>query len=241
MSKSVMSLVVGLTCLMGQALASTEALEKHLQITEIETTEESYMIDGSQFTSVMVESALTEEESQKLDVSVTGVGEVIQVARDLVALGEEVYVLVNKGRPNLNTSYAPVSVLPREGERSVNVMDMDGWKLPVSRTVTVEFKNVYGYAIASLEYKLVFNYGGSYNGKGAYITNAQIIPSKAYAFYGVDFDATMRLSGLANHGTRANPVAGAMLHIDYKAKTMFSSVSRADTYHITGNGQVRKL
>lgn len=224
-------------------LISMAQANDHLKIQSVEISEEMLMLDGSKFTSVMTETVSDSEDERKLDVvpGVSTAGEVIQVARDLVALGEEVYVLVQKGKPNLTTQYAPVSVLPREAGRAVDAFDLEGWKMPISKTVTVNFKNIYGIAMAGVEYKLVFSYGGKYNGKGAYITNAQIIPSKAHAYYGVDFDVKMRLSGLTNHGTRTNPVAGAMLHIQYKATTVLSNIERSDTYQITGRGQVVKL
>lgn len=235
--KHIFAGILSFATLLGAAQANDD-----LKIHTVEITEEMLMLDGSKFTSVMTEDVADENEDQKFDVaSVATAGEVIQVARDLVALGEEIYVLVQKGRPNLTTQYAPISVLPREAGRTIDALDLDGWKMPISRTVTVNFKNLVGMAMAGIEYKVIFSYGGRYNGKGAYITNAQIIPSKAHAHYGVDFDVKMKLSGLTNHGSRANPVAGAMLQIQYKASTVMSNVERSDTYQITGRGQIQKL
>lgn len=229
--------ILSLATLMGAAQANP-----NLEISTVEISEEMLMLDGSKFTSVMTEDVSDQSNDQKIDtVSVAAAGEVIQIARDLVALGEEIYVLVQKGKPNVTTQYAPISVLPREAGRSIDALDLDGWKMPISRTVTVNFKNLFGMTMAGIEYKLVFSYGGRYNGKGAYITNAQIVPSKVVAQYGVDFDVKMKLSGLTNHGSRANPVAGAMLQLQYKATTVMSNIERSDTYQITGRGQVQKL
>lgn len=227
------------------ALAGSAHANDMTEITSVEVISDEAMVIDS-FSSEMTLGDQSEveraETNHKFGVaSIATAGEVIQVARDLVALGEEVYTLVQKGKAVVNTTYAPVSVLPRVNGRAVDAMDLAGWRMPVSRTMNVNYKNIYGMTMASIEYKLVFSYGGSYNGKGAYITNAQIVPSSVYAFYGVNFDVTMRLAGLTNHGSVANPVAGAMLQLHYKAGTFMNVRERNDTYQITGRGQIQKL
>ena len=235
--KFIFASVLSLACLTGIAQAN-----EMYEITSVETTisDDAMILDS--FTSEMtLENAVVDEAVANKAAGAASVGEVIQVARDLVALGEEVYTFVQRGRPNVTTEYAPVSVLPRENGRAVDAMDLAGWRAPISRTVTMTYKNLYGMTMASLEYKLVFSYGGNYNGRGAYITNAQIIPSQVYAFYGVDFSATMRLSGIVNQGTRENPTAAAMLHMQYRASTFMNVRESSDTYQITGRGGVTKL
>lgn len=167
------------------------------------------------------------------------IGEVIQSARDLIAMGEELYVLVTKGRPTLTTTSAPISVLPREGDRAVNPMDMENWQKPVSRKLSMRYTFL-GITVASLDYKIVYTYGGTYNGKGAYLTGLVIVPS-ASASFGVDFDATMKLVGIANQGSRANPVAAATIQLQYTMKTLGRATDRTDTFHITGRGSLNQL
>ena len=225
----------------GLVRAQGTDLEKTLTIESVEVTDQTLLIDGSNgFESL---TTLDDQDASKNVIAgVMAAGEVIQVARDLVALGEGVYVLVKKGQPHVTTAYSPVSVLPRDGARNyVDILDTENWRRPISRVTTVQFKNVYGFAIASLEYRVIFAYGGSYNGKGAYISAAQIVPSSAWAMFGVDLNAEMKVLGLTNHGTRENPVAGILLQISYKVQTILSSISRNDTFHITGKGQITKL
>lgn len=231
--------LAALTLTTTTALAST-SLENLYTVESVEIREKTLMLDGSSKTSVMTEDP--QDPDKTLAAGLTGVGEIIQTGRDLVALGEEVYALVNKGRPVVNTSYAPIAVLPRDASRNVvDILDTEGWRTPISKVVNVSFKNIYGFAIATFEYRVMFAYGGTYNGKGAYINAAQIVPSQAWAFFGVTLDASMRLSGLTNHGTRENPVAGAMMQVSYKVETIMSSIQNNDSYHITGRGQITQL
>jgi len=175
--------------------------------------------------------------------AVATAGQVIQVGRDLVALGEEIYTLVKKGEPVISTEYAPISVVPRiSAEAAVDVLaDTENWSMPKSQKVTVVYKNLYGAEVVRFEYNLIFSHSGTYNGTGAYITAAQIVPAQVSCAFGYEFESSMRLSGVQNHGSTASPVAGAILNVQYKAKSILSAQQTNDTYHITGRGQIRKL
>lgn len=167
-------------------------------------------------------------------------GRVIQVARDLVALGEEVYTLVNKGRPNVTTDYAPISVVPKIGGKAVDVMDTENWRLPRHKAYKIIYKNLLNISVIEFKFKVVWAFGGQYEGKGAYISSAQIIPA-AHVLWGFDFSAKMRLGGIQNAGTRKNPVAVATLLLEYTAHNMLNSSTNVETFVITGSGGFRKL
>ena len=216
------------------SLLSTSVAQADTVLQELKT------LEGGVLTISLEEPNLVENDDVKDVGSVlTGVGGVIQMGRDLVALGEELYVLVAKGRPNVTTQYAPISVLPREGDQAVNVMDMDDWKKPISRKLSLSYKYL-GMTVAKMDYAINFAYGGSYNGKGAYITGAQIVPSASSSF-GVDFDATMSLIGITNHGTRDNPIAGANLQLKYSIQTLTHAVQRSLNFLITGQGEITAI
>lgn len=169
------------------------------------------------------------------------IGQVIAIGKELVALGESIYTLVNKGRPNVTTSYAPISVIPKENGSYVDIMDTEGWKLPSKRTYKITYENLYGMDVVTFRYSVIFSYGGSYNNKGAYITAAQIVPESVSVSWGYDFDATMKLSGIQNHGTKAYPIAGAVMQMQYTVSTILKSDKTVDSYHVTGHGGFREL
>ena len=132
-------------------------------------------------------------------------GRVIQTARDFVALGEAIYELVQKGKPKNQTEYAPISVVPRDPmtKEYVDVFDLEGFSMPVEKNYVANIKNKAGGQAVTFTYKVMYSYGGSYNGAGKYLTNVIIIPGSVKTSYGWDFNATMKLSGMMNHGTRA--------------------------------------
>jgi hypothetical protein len=242
--------VLALAATMSLAHADTQALEDYLTIDSAETIVETRTRKGT-FSSTMVVDG--NGRGRSLDTlpgmpknggiaaGVATAGEVIRVGRDLVALGEAVYELVKKGAPVIRTDYAPISVLPKSGGEAIDVAETEGWEMPISRRVTMNYKNRLGATVVSFTYSVVFAYGGSYNGAGAFISGAQVIPSQVNASFGFTFESSMRLGGLTNHGTSADPVAGAMLNIQYKVNSIMSAVETNDTYHITGRGQIRKI
>ena len=169
------------------------------------------------------------------------VGKVISVGRELVALGEEIYRLVQKGKPVNKTDYAPISVVPKTSSGYADIMDTEGWRMPTKATYAITYTNLYGMEVVKFRYSIIFSYGGSYNGKGAYLTAAQIVPESVETLFGYTFGASMKLGGIQNHGTKDNPVAGAILSMEHTVETVIKASLQSSSYHITGRGGFKQI
>lgn len=169
------------------------------------------------------------------------VGKVISVARDLVALGEDIYQLVIKGKPTNKTSYAPISVVPRVNGTDVYALDIAYSKEPVKRTYEVVYKNVYGMEVVKFRYSVMYSYGGSYEGRGAYLLGVQVTPDSVNTLFGYDFTATMKLGGIQNIGSKEDPIAGATVLIEYTVSTILKANNEVDSYFIGGNGRFKQI
>lgn len=169
------------------------------------------------------------------------VGTVIGIAKDLVALGEQIYELVQKGKPTNTTEYAPISVVPRDPmtKEYVDPFELENFSMPIEKKYTTVVKNGSGSEVVRFEYMIIFSYGGSYNGAGKYITGAEIVPIKVNTKFGWDFNATMKLGGIMNNGTKENPVAGVNLTMKYQMNSWSSSFERNDVIYINGAGQIK--
>ena len=231
------------------AQASQEELNKYLSITSVETTVET-TTDKGVFTSVMEEEVIDGTELADLQglPNASGtfdkatIGEVIQIANDIIALGERVYEIIKKGKPVLNMEYAPISVLPKDGAgRAVDVMDTEGWSMPVGRKVRMVYKNGFGSSVVTFDYTIVYSHSGSQDGRGAYITALQVVPSNVSVSWGFSLNVSMKLVGLQNHGSRANPVAGAVIGVNYRTESVLKTIETTDTYHVTGRGGFSQL
>lgn len=177
------------------------------------------------------------------DENVQRTGKVISMARDIVALGEAVYELAKKGRPTNVTEYAPISVVPRDpmSKEYVDPFELEGFSVPVEKSFVARIKDGAGKESVTFNYKVIYSYGGSLNGTGKYLTNVIIVPGSIVTRYGWDFNASMKLSGVMNHGTKADPVAGVMVTIKYQMNSWSASFERNDTLHITGRGEFKSF
>lgn len=168
---------------------------------------------------------------------IANTGKIIGVARDLIALGEDIYKLVIKGKPSNTTKYAPLSVVPKAANgEPVDIMETENWQMPKKRTFEILYENLYGMDVVKFRYSVIYSYGGSYDGRGAYLTAVQIIPESVSTLFGYDFTATMKLGGVQNMGTRIDPVAGATVLLEYTVSTVLKANNEVDTFFVTGEG-----
>lgn len=172
---------------------------------------------------------------------VESAGKVISTAKDIVALGEAIYDLVQKGKPKNVTEYAPISVVPKDPttKEYVDPFELEGFSMPVEKSYVAKVVNGVGKEVVNFTYKLMYSYGGSYNGAGKYLTSVIIVPGAVKTTYGWDFNAKMLLSGIMNHGTKADPVVGVMITVKYQMNSWKTSFERNDTIHITGKGETK--
>ncbi len=247
------SFMLGLLLMMallgvGAALAEEEINHDYLTLSGLEVSEITTDVLNQEVSKVLYQSDI-HQVSQRIQgapnekglLNGGKTGKVIVVARDLVALGEDIYNLVNKGKPSNKTSYAPITVIPRIGGQYVDIMDTENWSMPARVSYQIVYKNLYGMEVVKFKYSVIFSYGGSYNGKGAYITAAQIIPVSIMTSWGFDFSAHMKVGGIQNHGSKENPVAGAIMILEYRVETVLQASLESDSYHITGRGGFKPL
>jgi hypothetical protein len=177
------------------------------------------------------------------DGQVSGIesfGHVIALAADMVGFGDDIYNILDKGKPTLAVEYTPISVLPRENNTVVDVWETEGWSYPVQYTYEVVFRNVYKKAVVTFRYSVIYSYNGSYNGKGQYLTAVQVIPEYVKTLFGFHVTATMKLNSIQNTGTKAKPIAGAVLGMEYTVSSFFSSVVKQHKFLIRGDGQFKR-
>lgn len=237
------TLALGLTVLISASSFASRDDVKHNTIARMEVSEISRGVLGPSQIDILyykqIAGGLT---NQQGTVDPTEkVGKVISVARDLVALGEDIYRLVIKGKPSNQTSYAPISIIPRVNGEPVDILDTERWSMPVKRTYQVVYRNLYDVAVVTFRYSIIYSSHGQYNEKGAYLTAVQIIPESVRTLFGFDFTATMKLGGIQNQGTRANPVAGATLLMEYTVSSVMNAHNQVDSYFVTGLGGFKKL
>ncbi len=158
----------------------------------------------------------------------------------MVALGEAIYELVRKGKPTNVTEYAPISVVPRDPitKEHVDPFDLEGFSMPVEKNYVANIKSG-GREVVKFSYKVLYSYGGTYNGTGKWLSSVIVVPMSVVTKWGWEFNASMKPSGIMNHGTRADPLAGLQVTMKYQMNGWGTAYERNDTIHITGAGHLR--
>jgi hypothetical protein len=191
------------------------------------------------------EVPVTDAEAKSAPVMLAdpGLGTVIAVARELVALGEILYPLIKRGQPEVTTEFAPINVLPTDPStgRHADPFLMENTGSPVSKKFVGVVKNGFGMTVVSLEFLVHFAPGASYEGRGQYLQNAIIVPSKIWATWGWEVNATMKLQSIANQGTRAAPVAAAVLNMNYTVKNLITHIEKNHLVELNGRGEMNVL
>jgi len=168
-------------------------------------------------------------------------GEVILAVDQLIALGEKVWPIIERGRPVVTTDLPTVNVLPSSVGPNGSLYELDNWGAPRSLGYRVTYKNLYGIEVIAFTYSLTFQPGGSFNGKGSYIAGATVTANNVSVSWGFDFSAKAEAVSITNRGTRANPVAGLTMRISYVAKSVFRDIRNSYNYHLTGRGEMREI
>ena len=226
-----------LSAFISQAQASYETIDPYFQITDI-TIE---VIDSSEEVSLR-EPTHIKKNYVELRPN-TEIGDVISIAREIIAFGKEIYKIVEAGKPVINTTYAPISVLPfgTKYGKEITPMNLSSWKAPKFVKFKVTYKNGYNQQVVDFTYNINMSYGGKFDGKGAYITNAQIVPENINVVWGYTFNAKMSLVGLTNTGTDEEPIAGATLVLSYSVSTLIKEDRNNITIFIGGDGVIQQM
>jgi len=102
------------------------------------------------------------------------------------------------------------------------------------------YTNGFNMKVVTFTYMVIFSHSGSLEGAGHYITSARIVPTNISVSYGFTLNANFKLQGVQNHGTKSNPVAGAIIELNYSVSSMMKHIENNDNFLITGQGYIQK-
>ncbi|UJR34952.1 hypothetical protein I4U23_027730 [Adineta vaga] len=155
------------------------------------------------------------------------IGHIINSAR-------EAWSIVNKNRAvvDVQTSYG--NVLP---SHITDPFELQSWSSPpASHTFTVNVYNRLKQRVLQFTYSLQFTYGGSLDGKGAYLDRVTIIPSRISVAWAYVFNASVKIESIHNVGTRDEPIAAAHVELHYRLAGL-NTVERTESFHVRGDGK----
>ncbi len=172
------------------------------------------------------------------------IDEVAIIIDSLIALGKKIWPIVNAGRPVItNKLIPPISVLPNlnlQGEHPT-LEQMENWSIPKAKSFRVSFKNKFNKEVVGFTYTIYFQYDGSYNGVGKYVTNLKVQASEIFVNWGFNFDAVSELVGISNVGSKVYPIASAVIQVSYSVKGPMNESRAAQSFYVDGSGNIQVL
>ena len=156
----------------------------------------------------------------------------------LITLGQKIYKIVEAGKPVYNASFNRTDMVP---QGITEWQQLSNWQVPQSRRYQRTIRNLYGYPVIQLRYRIEYTAGGQYNGRGLYLQNVTILPEEVYVAWGYKLDVQVSIPSVTNAGTTENPVAGAQLLIDSKVSTVMNTLQQTESYYVRGDGLFKSL
>lgn len=155
-----------------------------------------------------------------------------------ITVGERVWQLVANNRPTASVSTHRVSVLPASQEDWAQI---EGWQGPAARTFEVVARNILGSTVVRNKYTIAWNYGGKYNGKGAYIGNLTMIPTDISVSFGYTLNSRVVVGDAVNIASTNDPVPALNFQVEYSVTNVFKHIQSAESFFVTGKGGFKKI
>lgn len=202
---------------------------------------------------------LLETLGDSIGKSTTATGKYIAEAEAIIAFGEKVYNIFERGETTYEIQEVePVSILPKVNGIAVEPFQMDSWGELVSQDVNLSVVKAYGSKdengviqqkpVSKLIFSIVFRPNGKYEGKGNYLTDLVVIPKFVDPGFLMGVEANVSVINVANVGSAVNPLAEAIIRIQVKARNKFlaplfphQQAEASYLYSVRGNGNVSEL
>jgi hypothetical protein len=237
LSKQLVGAAVGMAFLMGAGLSQAQAKEMDpmdLTIGDVVVTEISdEVLVGNESLRFANPTVSTEPENAAAEVEAAAV-----IFDQIVNLGQKMWRLVEEGRPVVSTRWATASALP---EGIQNWFSMSGWDNPRARVYRVEYKNLYGITVVDFSFRVTYTAGGSFQGKGQYLSRVSVEPASVLVRWGYQFDATAEVANVVNVGSSSSPIGGMELLLRWKVSTVMNEVEQTASYFVRGDGAMVDL
>jgi hypothetical protein len=150
----------------------------------------------------------------------------------IINLGKEVWKVIEENAPVVNIKYDYATALPRGIS---DAGQLDGFSDVVYQSYRMYGTNGFGMTVYDVTYTLVHQYGGSYEGKGAYLATASIIPSNVDVLWGYTVDLNVNNVSTLNVGSADAPVGSVSMEMSFKVSTVIKSHTSTTLYQFRGD------
>ena len=150
----------------------------------------------------------------------------------MINLGKQAWTFIDNNKPVVNIKYDYASAVP-QGISYFN--QMEDFSDLQHTSFRFYAKNLMGVTVFDVNYTLVHQYNGSYNGFGKYLTNVGVIPSQVDVLWGYSLDFTVSNLVITNVGSKEAPIASIMMELRSKVSTMIKATTKTRVFQFRGD------
>ena len=164
-----------------------------------------------------------------------GDGNPLPVLDAIINTGTKLWKIVLENKPVVDVRATYATALPKG---AAGWTQMTGWQAPEGKVYALTAKNSLGATVINVRYQVLRTYGGSYQGKGKYLTAVTVEPLLVEVAWGYRFsmEASVPDSSVVNVGTAEDPVAAMMPQLGWRISTPLKDSSGQSLYFLRGDG-----
>jgi len=149
----------------------------------------------------------------------------------VVNLGKKMWTVVENGRPVVNVKTAYANALPD----GVRAEDLENFSALQFRSFRHSGVNLYGVTVYDVTYTLAHRFGGQFNGKGAYIESATVLPENVEVLWGYNVNLNVEQVSAVNSGTKEDPIASLAMETALAVKTVLKETRIKHLHEFRGD------
>jgi len=165
---------------------------------------------------------------------------ILETTNKAIDTGARIYQIFKDGRGS--STYVPASDPISAVPEGVSSMDLEFSKSRNHEINLLKGTSNSGLDLYELTVRIDYAYDLKYQGRGKYLKDVTITPSKFYAKAGYELTATVLFSGVSNIRSSANPIPRLKFTVNYKvnAPTLIYGGDRDETViiYVDGTGHV---
>lgn len=155
---------------------------------------------------------------------------------EIINAGKKVWDIIKEHEPVVDVSESYATALPRDVQ---DWTEMEGWRTPAGVTYRFTANNLYGVRVVDVTYQVLRTYGGSYRGKGRYLTAVTVQPLHVHVLWGYDLSLSAEVppENIVNAGAEpGDPIAAMTLQVSWRIKTLLVREQGMSSYYLRGDG-----
>lgn len=159
----------------------------------------------------------------------------VVVINDIINIAQRLWAIVEANRPVADVSNNYATAMPRGLEHWTQ---LTGWTPPRGVVYRFTAKNLYGMNMVDVRYSVQRTYGGTFRGKGKYLTAVTVLPLEVNVGSGYRFDLSAQVpdTSVVNVGTEDDPVAAMTPVLTWRVRTVLKDSQGRNMFYVTGAG-----